>query len=152
MRIRPPRPTNPIAPLPKHGFKGAMINGMTRGVFHDDKWFWPIYECAAALDVPIYIHPTRATPRRMNRSKSTWITSIDLSRRDSGFVLNHPATSAEPRSLTMFCHDTFSSSVGGSCASLDDNRGAMSPTTSAADHKKTLRLYIARPRRSIPRN
>jgi 2,3-dihydroxybenzoate decarboxylase len=39
------------------GFKGAMINGLTHGVFHDDKRFWPIYERAAALDVPIYIHP-----------------------------------------------------------------------------------------------
>ncbi|MGH7039797.1 MAG: amidohydrolase family protein [Stellaceae bacterium] len=39
------------------GFKGAMINGLTLGVFHDDKRFWPIYERAAALDVPIYIHP-----------------------------------------------------------------------------------------------
>ncbi len=39
------------------GFKGAMINGLTAGVFHDDQRFWPIYERAAALDVPIYIHP-----------------------------------------------------------------------------------------------
>jgi 2,3-dihydroxybenzoate decarboxylase len=39
------------------GFKGAMINGLTGGVFHDDERFWPIYERAAALDVPIYIHP-----------------------------------------------------------------------------------------------
>jgi len=39
------------------GFKGAMINGLTGGVFHDDPRFWPIYERAAALDVPIYIHP-----------------------------------------------------------------------------------------------
>ena len=41
----------------KLGFKGAMINGLTGGVFHDDQRFWPIYERAAALDVPIYIHP-----------------------------------------------------------------------------------------------
>jgi predicted TIM-barrel fold metal-dependent hydrolase len=39
------------------GFKGAMINGLTAGVFHDDRRFWPIYERAAALDVPIYLHP-----------------------------------------------------------------------------------------------
>jgi predicted TIM-barrel fold metal-dependent hydrolase len=39
------------------GFKGAMIHGMTNGVFHDDARFWPIYERAQALDVPIYIHP-----------------------------------------------------------------------------------------------
>src|ERR1700676_845515 len=41
----------------KLGFKGAMINGLTQGVFHDDERFWPIYERAAALDVPLYIHP-----------------------------------------------------------------------------------------------
>jgi 2,3-dihydroxybenzoate decarboxylase len=39
------------------GFKGAMINGLTDSVFHDDERFWPIYERAAALDVPIYLHP-----------------------------------------------------------------------------------------------
>src|SRR5579863_306799 len=44
------------------GFKGAMVNGLTQGVFHDDARFWPIYERAAALDVPIYIHP--ALPQR----------------------------------------------------------------------------------------
>jgi len=46
----------------KYGFKGAMIHGLTGGVFHDDKRFWPIFERAEALDVPIYIHP--AFPHR----------------------------------------------------------------------------------------
>ena len=41
----------------KLGFKGAMIHGQTGDVFHDDKRFWPIYERAQALDVPIYLHP-----------------------------------------------------------------------------------------------
>jgi predicted TIM-barrel fold metal-dependent hydrolase len=39
------------------GFKGAMIHGLTNGVFHDDIRFWPIFERAEALDVPLYIHP-----------------------------------------------------------------------------------------------
>ena len=39
------------------GFKGAMINGTTNGRFLDDPSFLPIVERAAALDVPIYIHP-----------------------------------------------------------------------------------------------
>jgi len=39
-------------------FKGAMIHGRSRGEeFHDLKKFWPIYERAQYLDVPIYIHP-----------------------------------------------------------------------------------------------
>jgi predicted TIM-barrel fold metal-dependent hydrolase len=41
----------------KLGFKGAMIHGLSNGVFLDDKRFWPIYERAQALDVPIYMHP-----------------------------------------------------------------------------------------------
>jgi predicted TIM-barrel fold metal-dependent hydrolase len=39
------------------GFKGAMIHGRTRERFHDDRAFWPIFERAERLDVPIYIHP-----------------------------------------------------------------------------------------------
>jgi uncharacterized protein len=41
-----------------HGFKGALINGHTRGRYLDDEFFWPILERAEALGVPIYLHPT----------------------------------------------------------------------------------------------
>ncbi len=41
------------------GFKGAVINGHHRGRYLDDKFFWPIFERAEALGVPIYLHPTR---------------------------------------------------------------------------------------------
>ena len=37
----------------KYGFKGAMLHGTSFGVFLDDKRFWPIYERAQKLDVPI---------------------------------------------------------------------------------------------------
>lgn len=40
------------------GFKGAMIHGQTNGKFIDEKMFWPIFERARALDVPIYVHPS----------------------------------------------------------------------------------------------
>jgi len=40
------------------GFKGALINGHSRGRYLDDKFFWPIFESAVALNVPIYVHPT----------------------------------------------------------------------------------------------
>jgi 2,3-dihydroxybenzoate decarboxylase len=47
----------------KLGFKGAMIHGLTTGgLFFDDKRFWPIFERAAALDVPLYIHPAIPHP------------------------------------------------------------------------------------------
>jgi predicted TIM-barrel fold metal-dependent hydrolase len=42
------------------GFKGAMVHGLTRGAFLDEKPFWPIFETAQRLEVPIYLHP--ATP------------------------------------------------------------------------------------------
>ena len=36
-----------------------MINGHVRGRYLDDKFFWPILECAEALNAPIHIHPTK---------------------------------------------------------------------------------------------
>ena len=44
------------------GFKGAMIHGLTNGRFIDDKQFWPIFERAHALDVPLYMHPSFPNP------------------------------------------------------------------------------------------
>lgn len=44
------------------GFKGAMINSHTQGSFLDDKKYWGIFECAAALQVPIYLHPRDPHP------------------------------------------------------------------------------------------
>jgi len=41
----------------KLGFKGAMIHGLTRGRFLDEEFFWPVFERAVALDVPLYLHP-----------------------------------------------------------------------------------------------
>jgi predicted TIM-barrel fold metal-dependent hydrolase len=46
----------------KLGFKGAMVHGMTHGRFLDDKQFWPIFERAEALDVPLYFHPAIPHP------------------------------------------------------------------------------------------
>lgn len=47
------------------GFKGAMLNGHVRGSYLDDKKYWSIFECAQALDVPIYLHPTLPHPNVM---------------------------------------------------------------------------------------
>ena len=46
----------------KLDFKGAMVHGLTNGVFFDDKRFWPIFERAQALDVPLYMHPAVPHP------------------------------------------------------------------------------------------
>jgi 2,3-dihydroxybenzoate decarboxylase len=44
------------------GFKGAMIHGLTNGAFLDERRFWPIFERAQALDVPLYMHPAVPHP------------------------------------------------------------------------------------------
>jgi 2,3-dihydroxybenzoate decarboxylase len=44
------------------GLKGAMIHGLTNGVFLDDKRFWPILGKAQALGVPLYMHPSLPHP------------------------------------------------------------------------------------------
>src|SRR6201998_2947491 len=41
-----------------HGFVGALINGHVNGRYLDDKFFWPVFESAESLGVPIYLHPT----------------------------------------------------------------------------------------------
>jgi 2,3-dihydroxybenzoate decarboxylase len=46
----------------KLGLLGAMIMGTTKGQFVDDKKFWPVFERAAKLGVPVYIHPSPVKP------------------------------------------------------------------------------------------
>jgi predicted TIM-barrel fold metal-dependent hydrolase len=43
-------------------FCGAMVHGSSRGHFLDERQFWPIFESASALDVPIYLHPCTPQP------------------------------------------------------------------------------------------
>ena len=44
------------------GFRGGLVNGLTDGLFLDDPRFWPLFERAAALEVPLYIHPADPHP------------------------------------------------------------------------------------------
>jgi predicted TIM-barrel fold metal-dependent hydrolase len=46
----------------KLGFKGAMIMGTSNGQFLSDKEFRPLFERAAKLDVPVYLHPSPILP------------------------------------------------------------------------------------------
>lgn len=46
----------------QYGFKGAMLNGHTRGSYLDDRKYWAIFEAAQSLDVPIYLHPANPHP------------------------------------------------------------------------------------------
>ncbi|MFZ1163250.1 amidohydrolase family protein [Mycobacterium sp.] len=55
-------PTAAVAELERtvrdHGFVGALINGHIDGRYLDDQFFWPVFESAESLGVPIYLHPT----------------------------------------------------------------------------------------------
>jgi len=46
----------------KLGYRGANINSNVFGEYLDEKKFWPIFEQAEKLDVPIYIHPRLPSP------------------------------------------------------------------------------------------
>jgi predicted TIM-barrel fold metal-dependent hydrolase len=39
-------------------FVGALVDNNCDGRFYDDSSFWPVFEAAQELDVPIYIHPS----------------------------------------------------------------------------------------------
>jgi predicted TIM-barrel fold metal-dependent hydrolase len=69
----------------KLGFKGTMIHGHTQGAFLDDRKYWPIFERAEALDVPIYLHPTLAHPKAMESYFSGY---EELARAGWGFAID----------------------------------------------------------------
>jgi len=45
------------------GFKGALINGHTNGVYLDDVSYFPFWECVQTLAVPVYLHPVHMPVR-----------------------------------------------------------------------------------------
>jgi predicted TIM-barrel fold metal-dependent hydrolase len=69
----------------KLGFKGALINGHVRGEFLDNKKYWGIFECAQALNVPIYLHPTVPHPDVL---KAYFEGYVDLATPAWGFAMD----------------------------------------------------------------
>jgi 5-carboxyvanillate decarboxylase len=61
------------------GLKGAKLNSHVGNKFLDDKKFWPIFETAQRLDVPLFIHPYAPAP------------SLIKAFQDYGFALAGPA-------------------------------------------------------------
>jgi predicted TIM-barrel fold metal-dependent hydrolase len=61
-----------------------MILGTTRGRFMDEKAFRPIFERAARLDVPLYIHPSRPLKPVLD-----------------AYFQDHPALSGAPLGFTI---------------------------------------------------
>jgi 2,3-dihydroxybenzoate decarboxylase len=58
------------------GFKGAMIHGLTNGQFIDEKIYWPIFERAQTLDVPIYLHPSFPHPQVVEAYYQPYVTEF----------------------------------------------------------------------------
>jgi predicted TIM-barrel fold metal-dependent hydrolase len=71
--------------IAKLGFKGTMIHGHTQGSFLDERKYWPIFERAAALDVPIYLHPTYPHP---DVAKAYFGGYEELARAGWGFAID----------------------------------------------------------------
>src|SRR5579884_898733 len=66
------------------GFSGALVNGRTQERFLDDPFFWPMFESAEALGVPIYLHP-------MPPPKAVYDAYYSGFGDDVGFMLAAPA-------------------------------------------------------------
>ncbi len=49
------------------GFLGALIGNHAEGHFFDNEKYWPVFEMAQDLDVPIYLHPTFPDPAEVSR-------------------------------------------------------------------------------------
>lgn len=60
------------------GFLGALVENHLDGKFCDDERFWPVFERAEQLDVPIYIHPTFASDSMLEHYKGNYDDSVAL--------------------------------------------------------------------------
>jgi uncharacterized protein len=67
------------------GFKGAMINGHTGGRFLDDRAYWPIFERAEELGVPVYLHPTYPAPEVMQAYYAGFEAPVSLALATAGW-------------------------------------------------------------------
>ena len=45
------------------GLRGVIINSHTQGEYLDNPKFWPIFEAAEALGLPVYLHPNTPPPK-----------------------------------------------------------------------------------------
>ncbi|KAH8697241.1 putative metal-dependent hydrolase [Talaromyces proteolyticus] len=71
------------------GFVGALIENHLNGTFYDHERFWPVFEKAQELDVPIYIHPTFASDSMMEHYKGNYDDSVALALSAFGWGWHH---------------------------------------------------------------
>ena len=60
-----------------------MLHGLTNGAFHDEKRFWPIFERAEKLDVPVY-SIGNTDPTVIERYYKDYVRNIRRSSRPAG--------------------------------------------------------------------
>jgi predicted TIM-barrel fold metal-dependent hydrolase len=67
------------------GFVGALVDNHIDGKHYDDKKFWPVFEAAQELDVPIYLHPTWPSDDIAAHHQGSFPTSAGISMGSSGW-------------------------------------------------------------------
>jgi len=64
--IAPQQPLAAVAELERvagcPGICGIIVNSHTQGEYLDEEKYWPILEAAAALNLPLYLHPRDPSP------------------------------------------------------------------------------------------
>jgi predicted TIM-barrel fold metal-dependent hydrolase len=73
------------------GLKGAMLCGRTRDKNLDHPAFWPIFDCAAALGVPLFIHPQIPQPAVREACYSGFGAEVDLALAGPGLGWHYEA-------------------------------------------------------------
>lgn len=67
------------------GFVGALVDEHVNGVQYEGKKFWPIFETAQELDVPIYLHPTWPSSQMARRFEGEYELGAQMSMGTSGW-------------------------------------------------------------------
>jgi predicted TIM-barrel fold metal-dependent hydrolase len=62
-----------------------MINGHTRGRHLDDRFFWPIFEGAEALNAPLYLHPAQPPQGVIDASYAGFSKDVTFMFANAGF-------------------------------------------------------------------
>ncbi|KAJ5345193.1 hypothetical protein N7452_003197 [Penicillium brevicompactum] len=60
----------------EHGFLGALVDNHINGRFYDGPEFRIVFEKAAELDVPIYLHPSWASPEMLEHYKGGYADEV----------------------------------------------------------------------------
>jgi uncharacterized protein len=73
------------------GLKGAMLCGRTKEKNLDHPDFWPIFDCAAGLGVPLFIHPQIPQPAVCDACYSGFGAEVDLALAGPGLGWHYEA-------------------------------------------------------------